>query len=161
MNSQNIRSLLDQAELDSDTTPIEHNVDQEPPSVAFGDWLYQQGVAKMDDDDYASAEDYFKRSINIYSQCYDDDTEIPCEILSPLITLGDCYSSNCQDKEALTAYKRALDITLEFRKIDRDNFFWRPELDIYIRWGQLYADAGNEEMALYYHEKSVEHLQKK
>lgn len=161
MNKQEIRLLLEQAEIDNLPLPAspEEN-EEEYYNAALGAWQDDRGCEYVESGNYEEAEKMFKKSINTYWHCYSDLWDIPPAIYNPYYHLAKCYYFSGRSKDAIKAFLEALEASKSFRQWDSDNYYWHLELDVYIQIGRIYVELGNQEMALFYHEKAVEYLNK-
>lgn len=157
LNKQNYRWLLEEAEIINMPEPVSQP-EEELHSIALGDWLTERGIEYMEMRSYEEARDKFDKAIETYSKCYDDLYETPIELYNPYILLAKCDYLCGSLKYAIKAYLKALEVSRLFRMFDSDNYYWHIDLDVFIAIGRIYVELGDEEMALYYHERAVEYL---
>lgn len=157
MNNHEIRLLLEQAEIDNLSEPTLPE-EEEYYNSALGDCQYKQGCEYLRIGNYEDAEDMFKKSIETYNNSYDEHCETPVQIYNPYIQLANCYILEGKIQDALKVCLKTLNVVKAFREFDSDNYYWPLEFDLYIKIAKLYVALDQEEMALYYHEKAVEHL---
>lgn len=161
MNKQEIRSMLEQSEIDNLPLPVlEEESEKEYYSSALGAWQNSRGLEYMELNNYKEAKKMFKKAINTYWHCYSDVWEFSPALYNPYYNLAKCYYFSGRPKGAIKAFLDALQASRSFRRWDSDNYFWYLELNIYIQIGRIYVELKNEEMALFYHQKAVEYLYK-
>lgn len=168
MNKQELRTLLSQAEEDNNTEPIILNDNEEEIKKPYDEWYgsklaevylehaklyYEAGL-------YKDAEHYYWEAFKAYDSIYDDDLDESDNSIAVLVMLARFYLSTGRPWKALTICRKVSKALNHLEYLADEFPYWGWGLDIIIIQGQIYAQSGYEETALYYYEEACNYLHK-